>query len=542
MRFRIQPPPGFNYSQFDRPAVSPDGRHLVCLGSLRGGKIMLWLRSLNSLDMRPLPGTEDATAPFWSPDSRYIAFTANRKLKRTDLFGTAPLALADVGISAGGSWSSNGTILLGLFADPMIQVPATGGVPKPALELDRATNEVAQTWPAFLPDGQHFLYLSRNLDVSRTEIRVSTIGSKGSRAVMATRSAFNFVAPHWLLSLNQDTIMAQALDPDGTNLTGERIPLAEGVTASTIIGGGTFFAQPGVLVLRGANSINAVIAVYSREGKRLSARAQEINISQMVLSPDEKRLSLEAYDPKSLNRDIWLLELASGITSRITTDPGRDGDPVWSPDGRQLMLSSTRNRSTDLYRKTLGGPPEEVFFASKDLKYPSQWLRDDSILYIIQDGKAFYRIPLTGERKPTVLFESEFDKDQPNVSYDGRWVAYNSLESGRWEVYVASFPGFQERRQISTSGGCQPLWRKDGKEIFYLNLEGKLLSVEMKPAGTQLEPGVPTELFSVPVRVEPIRNQYAVTGDGRKFYVLENVDQNAPAMTVILNWESRLPR
>src|SRR5262249_24938790 len=161
---------------------------------------------------------------------------------------------------------------------------------------------------------------------------------------------------------------------------------------------------------------------------------------------------------------------------------------------------------------------------------PAQWLRDNSILFTNQDGKTFYRVPIEGEHKPSVLFQTEFEKDQPAVSPDGRWIAYNSMESGRWEVYVAAFPAFTERRQISNAGGCQPMWRKDGKEIFYLNLEAKLMSVELKNAGATLESAVPGELFVLPLRVDPIRNQYAVSADGHKFFVLESADQGAGPM------------
>jgi Tol biopolymer transport system component len=297
----------------------------------------------------------------------------------------------------------------------------------------------------------------------------------------------------------------------------------------------------GVLTWRSGAASNTQIAWYTRDGKRLGPVGEPRMMRQFALSPDEKRLAVEVTDPKTTTRDIWLLELASSIFSRVTFDPASDGDPVWSPDGRELLFSSNRKGRSDLYRKLVGGPPEELLFESGEAKFAEQWLPGGSVVFVNLNGKSFFRLPLAGDRKPILLFQSEFDKDEPHVSSDGRWIAYNSNESGRWEVYVASFPGFTERRQISTSGGCQALWRKDVKELFYLALEGKVMAVDVK-AGATLETGLPRELFQVPLRVDPQIDQYAVTGDGRKFLVAENVDEGPAPMTVVLNWTAGLSR
>jgi len=196
----------------------------------------------------------------------------------------------------------------------------------------------------------------------------------------------------------------------------------------------------------------------------------------------------------------------------------------------------------DLYRKVVGGGEEELLFGSGEGKYPKSWIQDGkSIVFINVDGKTFYQLPLTGERKQVVLSKSEFTRDNPHVSPDGHWIAYNSLESGRWEVYVAAFPAFNEKRQVSVSGGCQPMWRKDGKELFYRTLEGKLLVVEFK-GGATLQTGFPLLLFQTPGRVNPIQSEYCVTGDGKKFILREPVGESATPITVVLNWAAGLTR
>jgi len=240
--------------------------------------------------------------------------------------------------------------------------------------------------------------------------------------------------------------------------------------------------------------------------------------------------------------DLWTLELASGILSRQTFHPTDDTDPVWSPDGRELVFTSSPKGQDDLYRKVVGGGEEEPLFESGEHKYPKFWAKDGkSIVFINSNGRTFYQLPLTGERKPVILSKSEFTRDNPHVSPDGRWIAYNSLESGRWEVYLAAIPAFNEKRQVSVSGGCQPMWRKDGKELFYRTLEGKMMVVELR-GGSTLQTGVPLLLFQTPGRVNPIQSEYCVTGDGKRFIFREPVGESGTPITVVLNWNAGLKR
>jgi Tol biopolymer transport system component/predicted Ser/Thr protein kinase len=540
VRFQIFPPPKTTYAAVDSPVLSPDGHRLVFSAGATQDKPSLWLRSLDTLAAQPLPGTEAGYLPFWSPDGRFIAFFADQKLKKVDTTGAPPQTLCDIGPGRGGTWSQDGTILFASVGNPLRRVPAAGGEPKPVLRLDSAPQEM-QIYPWFLPDGRHFLYYSGFADAGKSGIRSGSLDSAETRPVLAAQTNFAFAPPGFLLFARQQTLMAQAFDAGKLHVSGDPFPVAEGV--GRFVGTGARFSvsQTGVLVWRGGGSASTQIASYTRDGKRLAAAGEPRSIWQFSLSPDEKRLALEVADTRSNNRDIWLLELTGSIFSRVTSDPATETDPVWSPDGRELVFASSRKGRPDLYRKVVGGPPEELLLESADAKYPAQWLPGGSIGFLTQNGKSFFRLPLAGDRKPVLLFQSEFDKDQLSVSPDGRWVAYNSSESGRPEVYIASFPGFTERRQISNSSGCQPLWRKDGKELFYLTLEAKVMSVDIKGAATP-EAGVPRQLFAVPVRVNPILSQYAVTADGRKFYFLESLDEGPVPMTVTLNWTTGLTR
>jgi Tol biopolymer transport system component len=256
------------------------------------------------------------------------------------------------------------------------------------------------------------------------------------------------------------------------------------------------------------------------------------------LSPDEKRLAVQRTESEVTN--LWILELSSGIFSRLTFNPAGDVNPQWSPDSREVLFSSSRNGHLDLHRKSLGGGAEELVYQSEEDKGPFHWSKDGWILFI-GAGNNFYRVPLAGERKPLLALKSEFGIDMAAVSQDGRWVAYESPESGRSEVYVAAYPAFAGKRQVSIAGGCQPLWRRDGRELFYLTLEGKLEAVDVR-GGATLDTSTPHTLFRAPVTVNPNQGEYCVTGDGKRFIFREPVGESAAPITVVLNWTSGLKR
>jgi Tol biopolymer transport system component/tRNA A-37 threonylcarbamoyl transferase component Bud32 len=525
------------------PVVAPNGLRLVFPATNTDGKNLLWVRSLDSLAIQPIAGTEDGTFPFWSPDSRLIAFFSQGKLKKIDPSGGSPQVLCDAtSNTTGGTWSRDGVILFDAL-NSLERVSSEGGEAKPVHELDKARHEFALGWPQFLPDGRHFVYSSASTDAVKTGIYARSLDTKETRFVISADGNVSYTPPGFLTYGRGATLFAQPFDVNKLRVTGEPFPVAEQVGAMRFGPGLVYsISQNGVLVYRGAGSGDVQLAWYNRDGKRMGAIGQPGPYGIIVPSPDEKRLAMERFDPQLRTNDLWILELASGIFSRLTFNPADDTDPVWSPDGRELVFSSTRKAAIDLYRKVVGGGDEELLFASAEPKYPKFWMKDGrSILFINEQGKIFYELPLTGERKPVVLTKSEFDQDNPHISPDGHWVAYNSLESGRWEVYVAAFPAFNEKRQVSISGGCQPLWRKDGKELFYRTLDGKLMVVEVK-GGAKLQAGTPLFLFQTPARANPVQSEYFVTGDGKRFIFQEPIGESATPITVVVNWAAGLKR
>jgi hypothetical protein len=368
------------------------------------------------------------------------------------------------------------------------RVAAAGGQAVPWLELDQARKEISQAWPQFLPDGRRFLYFSVCADPSLTGMYMGSLDSRETRMVYRSASPGRYAAPSFLVMAREQTLIAQVFDLRTLRVSSEASVIADGV-GPLYMGGGAFsVSDNGILVHRGTLAAGAQLGSYNREGRRLELVGSPGNYRQLTLSPDERRLAIE-ISPGPTRGGIWLLEISVGILSRAASG----ANPVWSPDGRQLAFNSRGG----LARKAIGARDELPILELKEPGYTKQWLKDGSILFLSQGGKIFYLLPAmenaapqnSTERKPMPLLETDFDKDRPTISPDGRWVAYNSLESGRWEVYVAAFPGFTDKRQVSSAGGCQPHWRKDGKELFYLALDGKLMTVDVTTDGGKLRQG-----------------------------------------------------
>jgi serine/threonine protein kinase len=539
VRFQVPPPDKASIDMFNIPVVSPDGRHVVYGGEDLGGS-RLWIHSLDSLVTRLLPETEEAFAPFWSPDSRYVGYSTRDKLKKIDISGGVPETLCDVGGYLGGAWNQEGIILFVPQEGNLHRVSAAGGEVKSVLDLDKSRKETGHAWPHFLPDGRHFLYLSNTADAGKSGIFVASLDSKETRRLISAESNVSYAPPGFLIYGREETLMAQPFDAGKLRITGAPFPVAEHVRPSHFVPSAFSVSQNGILVYRTSGSSNIQLAWHNRDGKRLASVGEPGAYRQVALSPDDKRLATERLDTAKNVLNVWILELSSGIFSRLTFSD--DADPVWSPDGREVLFKSQRQSKSGLYRKVVGGDAAETLLLESDDSSPEDWLPDGkSILFINNDGIAFSQLPVSGERKPVVLVKSEFVKNEPTVSPDGHWIAYNSRESGRWEVYVATFPGFTEKRQVSNDGGGQALWRKAGKELFYLTLDGKLMAVSVK-VGAAIETGIPRVLFQTRLTVNPRQDQYCVTGDGARFLFGEPVGEATNPVTVVLNWTAELKR
>jgi eukaryotic-like serine/threonine-protein kinase len=542
-RFVIPQPENVSYPQGAPPFVSPDGRTVGIIGLNAQGLRAIWVRPIGSLEARPLAGTEGVgNSAFWSPDSRYLGFFADSKILKIDVAGGAPVVLASTVPGLGGTWNHAGLIVFGgsVTLPSLRSVSAAGGEVNVVLSPDKTRQESGIFWPSFLPDGRHFLYSSLNKDTAKSGIRIGSIDSHETRPLVSGSGPAFYVPEGYVLFTRLNTIFALPFDARKLRATGEAVPLTEGVASLALPGTTLTVSQAGVLAYRSSSASNVQLTLYDHLGKRLGEVSDPGPYRQAALSTDGKRAILERLDPATNTWDLWLLDLTSRIVSRLTFDPADDTDPVWSPDGRQIAFASFRQGHLDIYRKAIGASKEELVYADDSRKVPEWWLKDGTILYATGFGKEYHQIAAEGERKPKQIFQVDFFTDEPCVSPDGRWIAFNSLESGRWEVYIAAFPDFTDKRQISNSGGGQARWRADGREPYYLSLEGKMMAVEVN-TGSGLETSSPRQLFETRISANPFNELYGVTADGQRFLASEVVKEGAAPISVILDWPTLLP-
>ena len=544
------------------PAVSPDGRHLAFVATA-DGKTELWVRDLDSLAARALTGTDEARDPFWSPDSRSIAFYADNKLKRIDAAGGPALVLCGIPADRprGGSWSKNDVLV---FApnngnNGIFRVPSSGGIATPVTELDKASGDATHRFPWFLPDGRHFLYTVPAGGVAdKVAVYVGDVdskaGAKNRRRVLAASSMVVYSPPGYLLFVRDQTLMAQGFDAAKLQTTGDAVPIAEQVDSGNNAARYQFsLSQNGVL----AYSAGGVTGTYQltwtdRSGKASGTIGSPNTYADFRLSPDEKRIAFERFGGG--NQDIWVMDLERGVTSRLTFDPAADRIPLWSPDGLRILYANGRSGGFDLYSRaaTGAGPEEALVKIGAPNAWGTSWSHDGRFLLYTSratGAKTGYGVdlwiaPQFGDRKPFPYLQTEFDESDGVFSPDGRWVAYVSSESGRPEIYVQAFPPSGAKFQISTGGGAEPQWRNDGTELFYRSNDGNLMVVPVK-SGAVFETGVPRPLFPIAVNASGGvgYHNYAVSNDGQRFLVASNAaGQKSVPMTVVLNWQAALKK
>jgi Tol biopolymer transport system component len=549
-RFLIPPPEKADY--FGAPVISPDGRLMVLGVRDASGKESLWIRPLDSVDAHALPGTELAGSggfPFWSPDSRSIGFFAGGKLKKIDVTGGPAQTLSDATISGGGTWNREGVIVFGRNPEEgLYRIQATGGTPTPLTTLDKSRNETQHTWPYFLPDGRHFLYLARTAQREKSAIFAGSLDSKETQLLLKLDSNVAYAPPGLLLFAREQTLMAQGFNADTLQLTGEAVPVAERVGRYQNSGHSNFsVSETGVLVYRGnLSSADSQLVWFDRAGKQLGTVGTPAGYAAIRLSPDDKHVALQRLDKEKGTNDIWLIELTHGTPSRLTFDPAGNVFPIWSPDGSRIVFTSNREGVSNFYQKlSSGAGNDEILLKSDDTKLANDWSPDGRyILYQDLSQKDFdlWVLPLFEERKPVLFLQTDFYEGTGRFSPDGRWIAYVSNESGKREVYVRSFPASGGQWQISNGGGAQAAWRRDGKELFYVSPEKKLMAVEVNGTSNKFEVGIPKPLFEL--RIGTIFfPSYDVTADGQRFLVNTLIEQNAPSpLTVVMNWTAGMKR
>jgi Tol biopolymer transport system component len=541
LRFEIATPEGI--TSIDAPRISPDGKYLAFDATDTSGKTRIWVRALGALVAQPLAGTEGTTRPFWSPDGRFLGFFADGKLKKIDVSGGPAQKICDAPTGSDGTWSSEGVILFdGRTGDPIHRVPAAGGIPVVAVKADPSRKETDVGWPEFLPDGRHYLYMASGQKAEDSAYRIGTLDQAESKALAPAQTLVTFAFPGYLLFVRDRTLVAQPFDPKALKTTGEPIPLAEHV-GTDALGLARFSAsRDGTLVYRTGESGDRLLWV-DRSGREGDAVGDAGDIHNPAFAPGGERLAFDLTDPRSGKRDIWVRDLKRGVSSRFTFGSGGAFCPLWSADGRRLVFTV----GDDLFEKAVEGQGEaKLFLKSDESKVASDWSRDGRYVAYASRGKEtgwdIWVAPTFGDRKPFPFLKTPFAELHGTFSPDGRFLAYQSNESGRPEIYVQSFPGPGGKWQISTSGGREPHWRADGRELYYRASDEKLMAVDVQTKG-DLVAGVPQLLFQARFDMAVARNRFLPSADGRRFLAVAPLGREAMTpTTVVLNWYAELGR
>jgi Tol biopolymer transport system component len=556
-RFITMLPEGTRFSGAAKgSAISPDGRRLVLLAVEPGAPVTLWVQSLDSLTAVKLAGTEGALNPVWSPDSRKIAFFVSNEVKVVDVEGGPAQRLVT---SSGGAitgvqgiaWSADGTLVVGSANEGLRQVATSGsGGVSAASTLDTDSGETNHTWPSFLPDGRHLLYVAVNRDRSKSSVYVTIPGSNDRQFVMNNDAEVVYASGH-LLFLRGPVLMAQAFDPDRLELSGEAFRLVDQV--ARIGNGATTFSvsRTGVLTYRPIiPGVDGEVTWFDRAGRSTPVKGLASGTyASLALSRGASAIALARAEDGT--NDIWVHDVARGITSRITTTPTTgESNPQWSPDGRSLVYASNRG----IVRVQADGSGEEEIVGpiqSPNLRV-TDWSADGRSLLFSQTGKAqdIWVLPLDGARSPRPLLGNDFSEREGRFSPDGRWVAFSSDQSGEFEVYLRSLGDVPTQIRVSNDRGVEPKWRADGRELFYLTPDGRMMSVSLQQTDGGLAVGAPEQLFDSQTAFNApaagglsSRSGYDVTADGQRFLVIvTRPDVSVQSTYVIVNWPALLTR
>jgi Tol biopolymer transport system component/predicted Ser/Thr protein kinase len=554
LRASLLPPDGARFEPtFGAMALSPDGTRMAFVASDEGRTRMLWVRSLNALSAQALAGTEGAMHPFWSPDGRFIGFFSNGKLRKIDATGGPPQALCDAARGRGGAWSAGGTILFAPSTSEVIyKVPASGGTAVPVTAFDEARGETSHRFPQFLPDGRRFIFLVRApLETPNAErgfaIHAASLDSLEKTSIVASRASARFAASGHLLFVRDRALVAQPFDPGTLELSGDAAPVAENVSRTTRFEAIFSVSDDGLLLFQaGAVSDDSRLVWLDRDGQERGATGEPADYVAPALSHDQKRIAVGINDTQTQTADIWILDVERGTRTRLTFDPANDERPRWSDDDRTIYFTSFRSGRGDVYSKSSSGTgtdelvyggegPDRLWSLSPDGR--TGWLHSSETG---ETGFDIYRVDLESHEAEVVL-QTPFQEGSPTVSPDGRWLLYQSTESGRFEVYVRSLGDDGGKWQISTDGGGNAVWTRDGREIVFHAADRRLMAVEVTLEPT-FSAGLPETLFEPQMR-EIQGRQYDVTPDGNRLLVNQPVEQPVvePA-TLVQNWTSELER
>jgi len=533
--------------------ISPDGTRLVFTARKGEGANQLWVRDLAEPAARPLAGTEGAERPFWSPDGRFIGFFANRSLRKIPAGGGPVFRLAEASESRGGTWNRDGVILYTPDARGAVyRIPAAGGTPVPATVYD-AQKDTTHRYPRFLPDGKHFLYLLRHSGAGggeNPEIRVVSLDSKESKQIIgvATNAIY---ASGYLLYVLEGALVAQRFELGRLEVEGEPAVLAPDILMDERFSRGVFSASDGGILAyqTGKGSTTSALRWIDREGRVVSAvgePAEYFSGGNPDISPDGRRAAISIVDLRTGAADVWTIDLASGTRSRLTSGPGDKWWPVWSPEGKRLAYSRAKEGAAgyDVVLRDLDGATERILSKGSEwLEMPTSFSPDGRFL-LMEKRKAqrddVLALPLDGEPTPRPVAATPAFEALAQVSPDGRYVAYQSDDSGRFDIFVATFPDPGGRWQVSQSGGVEPRWSKDGKELFFFDPDNRLMAADVKTESGNFEVGAIRPLFQS--RDMGMSFRYDVSQDGQRFLVVGGLPRPISPITLVTNWTAGLEK
>jgi serine/threonine protein kinase len=535
----LQFPVGNTLGGVGRFAVSPNGKRLVFVGVDNSGNQMLGLRPLDSLAATPIPGTTGGSSPFWSPDSNSIAFFAQGQLKAVTLPGGDTRVIAAPAFNATGSWRNDTILFTPTAASPIARVAAEGGTPKRVTTLDEKAGDLIHRSPFFLPDGKHFLYVAVANRPGGTTPRAVYIGSIDSddppTLLMESGSSVKY-SDGYLVYLRENSLVAQPFDPGSFTLSGEPRTIAEQVELSGVSSATYGFTDTGALLYQTATDGSQLIWV-DRQGRQVESVGEPGHYGDLELSPDGRQAAVSVLDPGTNTRDIWIVDLARGVRTRLTNNRAEEVSPVWSSDGARIAFASNRSGRFQLFEKSASGTgDEQLIDGAGDDGYPSSWSADALLFWTFLGREAGVKRIVNGQQAERWLGGGA---SQATVLRDGPWALYVSPESGRQEVYVTSYPAHDWRAQISLAGGTSPRWRADGREAYYTSRDNRLMAVKLTPRGNRLEVDEARPLFDV----RPVSRgyYYAPSANGERFLINTLRDAGiASSLTLVQNWRAAL--
>jgi serine/threonine protein kinase len=554
LQVSLPPPDNTSYSTNSRFAISPDAKKIAFVADNSPTSQSLWIRSLDSTAAQSLAGTEGASNPFWSPDGKSVGFFADEELKTIGSDGGPVTTLAKALGIGGGTWGPDGTIVFqwGVEGGGLLSVSANGGPVSELTRVDANRKESAHRWPFFLPDGRHLLFQVKltnpSQDGSVNQIHVLDLLTRKQTVLLRSDSNAEY-ANGYLLRVQQGSLMAQPFDISTLTLSGVPISLAEQVDVARVGVADFSTSQSGSLTFEKFDNTTKLV-MYSREGKEIGQVGSPKQFGEVSLSPDGTRVATTFSDPYGRSRAIWVFELARGTSSRVTAEGIGADYPIWNSGGSELTYFVPAGGGGIYLRSPDELGSSSVLVESVAMAQPDSISPDGKLLayasFVAGKGPRIWIHDFAPEKSGTKdypLLGTDSNEFQAQFSADGRWLAYNSNETGREEIYVVPFPGSSHSVQISTSGGSQPRWRRDGREIYYIAPDAKMMAAAIQFTGQSLQAATPKVLFQT--RIDSIGrspHEYDVTADGRKFLINSRPEQAPQPITLYVNWTAALKK